>query len=350
MTTEDAKFACSVMDKEESIMEKKLKWEGIVEGAGKTAKSLLGHAVQAVDHNEDGKFDLADVAAFAETVGDAVKSGTQAVKDSVSEKARMHEKKSLQPIFAETLDDAAFLMPKFIRVTDRDKRYLESEVCQGSVGYTSNQKGLRIVNVFRDSVETFGITFYPDYDDEFYYVDPSDRNRYISLDEYFSHLKVARVNELQKIAQDLGAKHFRVTYKEEQISFSDRNAKGRTKAGSNKLGASADFEHDATERKYSTVEIAAEMECPGHEPVVPQLKYLQRDPSIQTLISMRMNEKTPLLHQKYVLKLSNSSGIKESDAIKIDAVLKGMKCSGNATVTSEAKNEARRYLEYDIEF
>ena len=39
-----------------------------------------------------------------------------------------------------------------------------------------------------------------------------------------------------------------------------------------------------------------------------------------------------------------------STPIKIDAVLKGLKYSGNATVTSEAKNESRRYLEYDIEF
>ena len=42
--------------------------------------------------------------------------------------------------------------------------------------------------------------------------------------------------------------------------------------------------------------------------------------------------------------------MKESDAVKIDAVLKGLKCSGNTTVVSELRNEARRYLEYDIEF
>ena len=92
------------------------------------------------------------------------------------------------------------------------------------------------------------------------------------------------------------------------------------------------------------------MEFPGHSPVKPRLKYLQRDPSIQTLITMRMDAKTPLLHQKFMLKLSNSIGMKESDAVKIDAVLKRLKCSGNTTVVSELRNEARRYLEYDIEF
>lgn len=92
------------------------------------------------------------------------------------------------------------------------------------------------------------------------------------------------------------------------------------------------------------------MTFPGHKPVKPQLKYLQQDPSIQTLIAMRMDENAPLLHEKFMLKMSNSSGMKESDAVKIDTVLKSLKCSGKATVSSEAKNESRRYFEYDIEF
>ena len=33
----------------------------------------------------------------------------------------------------------------------------------------------------------------------------------------FLYLKIARIRELQKIVQDLGAKHFRVTYKEENV-------------------------------------------------------------------------------------------------------------------------------------
>ncbi|WP_298017154.1 hypothetical protein [uncultured Dysosmobacter sp.] len=327
-------------------MEKKLKFEALVSGAGKTAKNLFDNAIQAVDQNDDGKFDFSDVSVIAESMGNAVKKGTQTIKDSAGEKARQLELKSLQPIFADSLDHADFLMPKFIRIVNRGKKHAEKEVCHGSIGYTSNQKGLHIVNIFRDSIEAFGLMFYPDCDCEFYYVDPSERDRYIALDEYFSYLKIARINELQKIAQDLGAKHFRVTYKEEQAAFSEKKVKAHAKA----VAATADTEHNSTEKKYSTVEIAAEMEFPGHSPIKPWLKYLQRDPSIQTLVSMRLNEKTPLLHQKFMLKLSNSSGMKESDAMKIDAVLKGLKCAGNATVASEAKNESRRYLEYDIEF
>ena len=131
----------------------------------------------------------------------------------------------------------------------------------------------------------------------------------------------------------------------EQTAFTSKKATLKASAVAN-----ANADHNASEKKYSKVEIAAEMSFPGHPPVKPTLKYLQRDPSIQTLVSMRMDEAAPLIHEKFILNLSQSSGMKEADAIKIDAVLKGLKCNGNATVTSEVQNESRRYLEYDIEF
>lgn len=331
-------------------MEKKKKLSTYISDKGKAAKDIFDKskdfALQTVDQNDDGKFDFSDVSAVANSVGDAAKKGAQIMKGSIEEKTRQLDLKTLRPIFTETLDEADFLMPKFIRITERDKKHSESDVCQGSIGYTSDQKGLYIVNIFRDSIDAFALSFYPDCDCEFYYVDPSDRDRYIALDDYFSYLKVARINELQKIAQDLGAKHFKVTYKEEQTSFSEKKGNAHIKAAA----ATVDAAHTSSAKKYSTIEIAAEMTFPGHAPIKPQLKYMQRDPSIQTLVSMRMDEAAPLLHQKFMLKLSNSSGIKESDAIKIDAVLKGLKCSGNATVASEAKNESRRYLEYEIDF
>ena len=48
--------------------------------------------------------------------------------------------------------------------------------------------------------------------------------------------------------------------------------------------------------------------------------------------------------------MSNTSGIKENDAIRIDAVLKGMKYGSSFSVAIEARNESNRYLEYEIDF
>lgn len=330
-------------------MGKKSKLEAFALDAGKTARNFLdkskNFAIQAVDQNNDGKLDFSDVSAIAGALGDAVKRGTLSIKETAEEKARRNDLKTLQPFFPDSLDNADFLLPKFIRITDRDKKHAESAVCHGSIGFISEQKGFRVVNIFKDSLDVFGLTFYPDCDCEFYYVDPSDRDQYIALNDYFGYLKTARIIELQKIAQDLGAKHFRVTYKEEQSSSSEKKLLSHVDAP-----ATANIEHESVAKNYATVEIAADMTFPGHAPIKPQLKYMQREPIIQNLVSMRMDEKAPLLHQKLMLKLSNSSGIKESDAIKIDAVLKGMKCSANASIAIEAQNESRRYLEYEIEF
>lgn len=313
----------------------------------KKTKSAL---VNAVDQNDDGSFDLKDVSVIAETIGNAAKSTANAVKNNAEEKSREMERKILQPIFVEDLDNADFLISKLVRITEIDKKRAESEVCAGSIGFISVQKDLRVVNIFKDKIDKFGLTFYPDTDCELYYVDPSDRDKYIALDDYFSYLKVARVNELQKIAQDLGAKHFRVTYKEQKTTFSGNAVKAKANAKATGDAATIDAEHDLASTAVSTVEVAAEMDCPGHAPSEPKLYYLQREPSIQTLISLRMDKDSPITHQKYTLKLSNSSGIKEKDAVKIDAALKAMKISGNTTVTSEVRNESRRFFEYEIDF
>lgn len=330
-------------------MEKKL--GKIVSGVSGNARNLLDKAkditIQAVDQNSDGKFDLEDVSMITENVGDVVKKGACALKVTIDEEKRQLELKKLNPIFAETLRDSDFVMPKFIRITERDKKHAESEVCKNSIGFGTNQKEMFIVNVFRDSLDEFELSFYPNSDSEFYYVDPSDNNSYIALDEYFNYLKIARVSELQRIAQDLGAKHFKVTYKEEKTTFTGKKMNTKVNA---KPVVTSEMNSEHETKQFSTIAIAAETVFSGHEPIKPTVKYLKYDPSIKGLIDMRMNEQTPCLHQTYMLKLSNTSGLKENDAIKIDAVLKGLKCTGNATVVSEVQNESRRYLEYEIDF
>ena len=139
------------------------------------------------------------------------------------------ELKSLRPIFEDDLDSPEFALSKIIRVADIDKKHAESEVCNGSIGYISEHKDVRILNIYTDKADMYGITYYPDRDSEIYYVDPFDRDRYVALDDYFHYLKVARVNELQRIAQDLGAKHFRVTYKEDLKSEIENNQKAQSR-------------------------------------------------------------------------------------------------------------------------
>lgn len=319
-------------------------------GAGKNAKAFLGKSkdtiIKAVDQNGDGSFDFKDVSAMADSIGNAAQNAANAMRDNAEARNREKERKALQPVFLEDLDSTDFTLSKLIRVVDIDKKHAESEVCKGSVGFISEQKELRIVNIYKNMIGAFGISLYPDADSEIYYIDPSDRDKYIALDDYFGYLKIARVNELQKIAQDLGAKHFRVTYREKKASITknDMKAKGNVRVGA------AEAERNLSISDNSNIEVAAEMQCLGHAPIEPKLLYLRGEPSIQSLIALRMDENSQFFHQEFSLKLSNSSGIKEKDAVKIDAALKAMKISGNTTVVSEAQSESRRFFEYEVDF
>mgnify|MGYP002324700877 FL=1 len=319
-------------------------------GAGKNAKAFLGKTkdtiIKAVDQNGDGSFDFKDVSAMADSIGNAAQNAANAMRDNAEARNREKERKALQPVFLEDLDSTDFTLSKLIRVVDIDKKHAESEVCKGSVGFISEQKELRIVNIYKNMIGAFGISLYPDADSEIYYIDPSDRDKYIALDDYFGYLKIARVNELQKIAQDLGAKHFRVTYREKKASITknDMKAKGNVRVGA------AEAERNLSISDNSNIEVAAEMQCLGHAPIQPKLLYLRGEPSIQSLIALRMDENSQIFHQEFSLKLSNSSGIKEKDAVKIDAALKAMKISGNTTVVSEAQSESRRFFEYEVDF
>lgn len=325
----------------------KKKIEAILSNTEKAARDVIDNVTQAVDQNDDGKFDTEDVAAIAGTLGNMVKTHGQAIKESAEEKARQYEEYMLKPVFVDTLAKDDFKMSKFVRITERDKKRAESEVCQGSIGFVDVHNDYHVITIYSDSIESFGLSFYPDNDCEFYYVDPSDSKCYIALDDYFEYLKAARVDELGRIAQALGAKRYQITYKEEKASFS--NKKARVKAVVAKAGT-IDAGHDSENRKFSMSEIKDKASFPGKPPVEPELKYLKDDNHIKTLIAMRMDPTSPLFHKTYEIHLSQSTDMKQKEAVKIDGVLKGLKCNGDASVAVEANNETRRFLEYDIEF
>ena len=322
---------------------KKVDLKAVISGTGKAASDIIEKAktniVGTIDQNDDGKLDLSDVSFLA--------SQWNEKKNMLKREA---EKKTLCPIFEEDLGNPGFLMSKLIRVAAMDKKHAESEICKGSIGFESMQKDIRVVNIYPDKVDLFGLSFFPDMDSEIYYVDPSDRDHYIALDDYFNYLKVARVSELQRIAQDLGARYFRVTFKEQSKSHTGNSMKGKIgMKGAAKESADADFSHESDTRSFSKVEIAAEMECIGHKPTEPTLVYFKKDPQIQSLVSLRMADNA-MTHQIYTLALSNSSGIKVKDAMKIDSALSMMRYSGEINVTNEAMSESCRYFEYEIDF
>ena len=288
--------------------------------------------------------DEAELDKHAKELVDATVVAAQSLAEVINNGKDSWNLKRLKPIFINDLNGMRF--SRLVRIVEREKKF-DIDVCKGSIGYWDTCKGERWMNIFKDSVSKFGLDFYPNDEVNFYYVDPTNKDSYIVLDEYFDRLKQVRVSELQKIAQDLGAKYFRVTYIKERTTLSKKAANGK---GSIHKKGNGSVQMNATEQKYDRMDIAAEMSFPGHEPVMPHVRYLKYDPNIENLIKMRMDPKGPLNHQTLNIKFSSSSGLKETDAVKIDMILKSLKMAGNTTVSSEVQNEAKSILEYEIDF
>lgn len=308
--------------------------------------------INLADQNNDGRLDYKDVIIAAATIGGAAKDIAATTIKNAKEKSKISEYNQLSPIFPNDMNSPDFIMPKLIYITKVDKKHSDSELCKGSFGHISEYKNLMIANVYRDHLLSCGIQFTPDAEDEIYYVDPSDRNHYIALDKYFNYLKIEFVNELQRIAQKLGARHFTVCFNDKESSSTETSVKAKMKAKdkSKKQNSDIDGEHSSHSSKTNSVEIVADCYFPGHAPERPELKYLKNVPEIQNLITMRMNESSPLQKQSYSLSLITSSGIKEKDALKIDLLLQSLKLSSNISVATKIKEESQRYYKYEVGF
>ena len=315
--------------------------------------------VNKIDQNGSGSLDKEDFGIIANNIKGAASKAksdiTEKAKDGytkISEIKKEHklesDKKLLAPIFQEDIDSSDFGLTKMIRIGSPDKKHSENEICNGSIGHYINTKDLKICNIYPQYIDKYGIYLCPNNSAELYYADPVISNRYIELDDYFDYLRIARTTELQKIAQSLGAKYFKVTYREEKSVITSNKIHSGIE-GSKQIKGELTVDHGSNTNDYSTIEVAAEMHFDGHKPEKPELIYLANSPSIQSLVEMRMNNNT-LKHQIVSIKLSKIAGIKQNDAIKIDSALSSLKVKGNCSVLSEVQKEARTTLEYEIEF
>lgn len=269
--------------------------------------------------------------------------------------------RTLKPVFQQDFTNADFNCPSMLNVVVRDRRRRDSLACKDSIGFTSVENGLTVLNVFDDSLNKLDFNFYPDANKKVYYINPCDSNFFIELDEYFDYLKKVRVDELQKIAQDLGARHVSIALKETtKAKIANKlNAKvgakdsTRKKKGAEKIKkeASVEVDHNSESSKNVSIAVEAESFFEGKkEPAEPVLTYFKNDYGIKNLIAMRMDKSNNLNSKKYSIKCSDSSGMKVRDAAKIAGALSKMKVSAGATLTNDANRESNLMFEYLIEF
>ena len=257
-----------------------------------------------------------------------------------------------KPIYESDVNDETFQLPNIIQVVDQDDRVGKAG-CEGAIGFGEAVKEAPVLTFLTSFAGNLDVKYYPTLHDSVYYVDPMDPTLYIDMDDYFDYLRAERVNELVKVAQDLGATKVSVKLLEEKMSFTGKKRREKAKAEQEQASVSAEGKHDEERREFSRAEILAEYNFPGGEPHMPELNYFRHENEIQFLIDLRMDKNHPATGtQTKRFKASNSFGIKANDAGKIDAALKKIGISANATVTMSelANREDRLFYEYEIVF
>ncbi len=283
-----------------------------------------------------------------------IRTGGEIVGRAMGDARLEMERKTLRPVFAEELrpvgEKSAF--PSVIVIVPRDKRREESTVCAGAVGYWTSVKGLDFLNLYQDVAGQLGLDLYPRVEETFYHENPFCPEMYIELDDYFNYLKKARVDELERIAQDLGARHVTITFREKKETFVKRTAKQEAAGRLPNSSAKAQHSSESTQEEYTGMEVAADVHFSGNgQPAVPQLVYFKRESDIEQLIQMRTGGSgNPVQSKTYHFQCSRLSGMNQQEAGKLDAALAQLKCGGTATFSSKIQQESRTELEYHIEF
>lgn len=318
-------------------MEKKFSKEkllNIANAVGSTTKNTVANIGEATKN-------------AAITIAENVRESSKQLKEKQEKQKFENDKKRLCPIYKDEILAADFVLPSLVNIIDYDKR-MENSACLGSVGFWTG-KDIRMLNIYRDFVDLLGITFCPFLESTAYYVDPCFKNMYIKLDEYFAYLKKVRVDELTAVAQDLGAKHVEIVLKSRNTSVQNQSMSGRLDG----IRVNAESLSTRAKSEFLGVEVAAKIDFAGNEkPVAPKLTYFKNESDINALIKMRLNPSNDnkILSKTYSLQYGNSSGIKVSDAQKIDIALKDINCGASCSVEKEAMLENNTIIDYTIAF
>jgi hypothetical protein len=87
------------------------------------------------------------------------------------------------PVFPEQYESDQFAIPNLAMIVD-DAVRRDVDVCKGSIGWQSNQKGVEIFCLYNEAIDFRGLHFIPAaVCDPVYYVDPFDKARFVHLDQ-----------------------------------------------------------------------------------------------------------------------------------------------------------------------
>ena len=263
------------------------------------------------------------------------------------------DRKVFSPLDADMILANDFSAPRLVRLLDSNP-YAAKEACRDAAGFNSVIAKNRVLQLVKGEYPEVKFQFIPNLSEEIYLRNPYVEDMYISLNSYFDYIKNARVAELETVANKLGAKYVKISYKETEKKFV--SVKGKKKEensltlGKEKGKGSDQTAMDFSQDSLKEIEVASESNFVGHSnPSRPELVYFKGAMEIESLIEACLGDNRPT-RKSYTMKYNRSSDLNLDAAVGIDAVLGKLKMSASASVKSEVERENRMYLTFDIEF
>ena len=297
------------------------------------------------------------------------KAGVVAIAENAKAEEHARKLKKYNPLFPEQYQSENFNIPNIVVIVD-DAIRRDIEVCDGAIGWLGKDTGEEVLYLYDEAIEFSGISFIPaPVCNAVYYVDNFDRSRFIQADCIFSRTMKEKIDELQHIAEFIGAKRC-------LIHISESSKSSKSKRVSADLGATLidPAQEVKKHKKSSSKEDAAfgkatleyenlnnngrkqyghiETEFSGLRfPKRPTLKWFTHDDGINNLINTCCSGKRRV--KKLTLELSGSTyaTMSQSTACAIDGVFhQTLKAKGQVSMKSQAKDEHQSTMLFRIEF
>ena len=278
----------------------------------------------------------------------SMQAGIQTMSNNAQQQAYEDRMKKYAPLFPDQYRNADFNIPNLIQIVD-DAVRKGIDVCEGAIGWISQEKGIEVMHLYDEAITFSGLQFLPAaVCDSVYYVDPFNRNCYISIDSYFSHIQQAKLAELQHIAFSLGVKHYWVEMVE--MTSDSQQSKGASSLKGIK-GVDASAEREISQSTVAHSKSLAEGSFTGaRKPIRPTLCWFAHDSNVKNLINMRCSDDADSAITTYTIELSNSSAamISASTAASID--MAAGKLGASCKFHAQSVREHNRKMIFKLEF
>lgn len=276
-----------------------------------------------------------------------INTKANALELAAKDKNYQNRLKKYNPLFIDEFESDNFFTPNLIRIVD-DAVRKGIDVCEGSIGWLSNEKGVEIFHLYDEAILLSNINFVPaPLVDAVYLVDPLNKNIFINSEDFYSYIQQSKIAELQHIAFSLGAKYYKV----ELVDITDDQSSNRTKSNVKSRGAKLDVDMQAENRSSSSQNSLAEGKfVNSSKPKFPNLKWFSNDSNILRLIEMRCSEnyENGILNYKIELSQSSVESISLKMAQNINSVVSGFGIKSNFDKNSMVQKNTKLilYLEF----